>query len=93
MKALLLDTNVVFDIIYIQRPRFAEAHNFYTGFNNFALSIEPRVHKECNAVLLEYAVSFATELENYIVAKQKQKIFTKLWVSKWSLMKRTGRTN
>ena len=84
MKALLLDTNVVFDIIYIQRPRFAEAHNFYTGFNNFALSIEPRVHKECNTVLLEYAVSFATELENYIVAKQKH-------MKAWNLLKPSQR--
>ncbi|MCL4479973.1 MAG: hypothetical protein M1113_00590 [Candidatus Thermoplasmatota archaeon] len=77
MKSSLLDTNVVFDIIYQSRDRHESAESFYKGFNNLELGIENIVHQECNMVLLKYASEFGSDLENYIHTREKHT--NKLW--------------
>lgn len=69
----MLDTNVVFDIIYPQRSRYKEAQSFYRGFEYYTLSIEIRVRSECNKVLNDYSMSFGYDLENYLLAKQRHR--------------------
>ncbi len=72
MKAFLIDTNVVLDIVYSQRPRYQNAENFYRGFSNKQLAVEPKVHKECNKVLMDHAWAFSSDLQGYIYSDRKK---------------------
>jgi hypothetical protein len=65
-SANLLDTNVVFDLIYPDRPRYKKALEFYKNFKNLELSIEPKVNIECQRVTVEFIGKFSTDLENFL---------------------------
>ncbi len=62
----LIDTNIVFDIIYSKRDRNSLAINFYKEFKNFELKISDVVKKECMKVLIKYTVEFSTDFNNFL---------------------------
>lgn len=72
----LLDTNVVFDLIYPDRPRYDRALQFYKNFKNLELSIETKVHTECEKVTIEFISKFITDLENFLASRNRR---GKLW--------------
>ena len=68
----LLDTNVVFDLIYPDRPRYDRALQFYKNFKNLELSIETKVHTECQRVTIEFIGKFTTDLENFLASRNRR---------------------
>jgi len=69
----LLDTNVVFDIIYNTRKRSKAAIKFYSEFKNYELGIENIVLKESNKVILESAYEFINHFTNFLKKWKDQK--------------------
>ncbi len=69
----LLDTNVVFDIIYDTRKRSKAAIKFYSEFKNYELGIENIVKIESNKIILESANEFIFHFSNFIKKWKDQK--------------------
>ena len=57
-----LDTNVVLDIIYPERPRSKDSTAFYMKFKNYELKIENQVYKECQSLAIKYLNYFTRVL-------------------------------
>lgn len=68
----MIDTNVVFDIIYDSRQRHNNAIDMYKKFNNYELSLSGKVEQECYKVVDRYSTSFSTELINALNSQNRR---------------------
>jgi len=68
----MIDTNVVFDIIYDGRQRHNNAIEMYKNFKNYELSISGKVKQECYKVVNDYSTRFSTELINTLKSQNRR---------------------
>lgn len=80
-----LDTNVVLDIIYPERPRSKDATAFYMKFKNYELKIENQVYKECQSLAIKYLNYFTADLQNFISTNDRHS-------KKWDLLDQKKRS-
>ncbi len=75
MNLPLIDTNIVFDIVfdivYGGRYRHKIAIEFYKQFKNYELSIEKNVYTECSDVLYKYSSDFSMDFKNFLDSNSK----------------------
>jgi len=73
-KAYFLDTNIVFDAIYPNRPRHPDFKNFYANFPQFSIGITNPVASEFNTIAARSAELLAKYLHNLIMDNDWDKL-------------------
>lgn len=68
----MIDTNVVFDIIYDSRQRHNNAIDAYKKFKNYELSISGKVKQECYKVVNDYSTTFSAKLINTLKSHNRR---------------------
>lgn len=68
----MIDTNVVFDIVYDSRPRHKNAMETYKTFKNYELSISGKVNQECYKVVDDYSTRFSKEFINALKSQNRR---------------------
>lgn len=82
----LVDTNIVFDIVYTERDRNTLAMKFYREFKNLELMISDTVKVECMKVIMKYSMEFARDFNNFLAIKNSRG-------KSWDKMNADSRTN
>ena len=65
MELYMVDTNIVFDIIYYKRARHSKAKNFYENFDR-KICINNIVNEECYNIINGYSHSFVSDFGDYL---------------------------
>jgi len=73
-KAYFLDTNIVFDAIYPNRPRHLDFNKFYANFHPFSIGITNPVAIEFNTIAARSAELLAEYLHNLIMDNDWDKL-------------------